>query len=45
MTENRATQLKNKVARSYLVWAAALTALLIGVSVIWVFLASLNLDT
>jgi hypothetical protein len=44
MSENRAVQLKNKVAKSYLIWGAALTALLIAVSVIWVFLASLNLD-
>jgi hypothetical protein len=44
MTEKRAVLIKNKVAKSYAFWAAVFIALFIGISVIWVFLASLNLD-
>jgi hypothetical protein len=37
-------QIKNKVAKSYLIWGGVFTAILLAISLIWVFLAALNLD-
>jgi len=44
MTDSRAVQIKNKVAKSYLIWGGVFTAILLAISLIWVFLAALNLD-